>query len=164
VPDGAGIRGRKWRVLATWRQICTQPATGLVTVVAMSGVVANWLHAAARRTLARLDEQFGAAGLVAAAAMPGLAAAVDQHSAAVRDILAFGVEQSAAVAGAVLLAGYARGLIDEATEQGRRLTAPADAGGWAKADWLSLRLLAVCALAATADDPRGEIGPVRPAT
>jgi hypothetical protein len=96
--------------------------------------------------------------------MPGLAAAVDQHSAAVRDILAFGVEQSAAVAGAVLLAGYARGLIDEATEQGRRLTAPADAGGWAKADWLSLRLLAVCALAATADDPRDGIGAIRPAT
>jgi hypothetical protein len=156
--------GRKWRVLATNGQTCTAPRAARLTVVVMAGLVANWLHAAARSTLARLDEQFGAAGLLAAAAMPGLAAAIDQHSAAVRDILTYGVEGSAAVAGAVLLAGYARGLLDEATAQGRRPTAPDDAGGWASADWVSLRLLAVCALAAdgAADGPRADIDRLPP--
>jgi Family of unknown function (DUF6401) len=114
--------------------------------VRMSGLVAHWLHLGARRSLARLSSQF-AAGLAAASAMPGLAAMVDQHSAAVRDILAVGVEASAAVTGAVLLAGYAKGLLDQAAEQGRRPAAPSDPTGWAAADWLSVRLLAVCALA-----------------
>jgi hypothetical protein len=108
----------------------------------------------ARRTLARLHEKLGAAGLVAAAAVPGLTAVVDQHAAAVRDILAFGVEESAAVAGVVLLAGYARGLLDHAGETGGEVTPPADTAAWAQADWLTSRLLGVCALAATIDDPR----------
>jgi len=105
----------------------------------------------ARRTLANLHAQFGTAGLVAAAALPGLAAAVDQHAAAVRDILAVGVEQSAAVAGVVLLAGYARGVIDTARRHGWQTTTPASLAEWARADWVFLRLLGVCALAANLD-------------
>ncbi|WP_243859241.1 DUF6401 family natural product biosynthesis protein [Amycolatopsis arida] len=116
----------------------------------------------ARRTLARLHEQIGAAGLAAAAAVPGLAAAVDQHSAAVRDILTFGVEGAAGVAGVVLLAGYAKGLLDRATENGWRPVVPADLTGWVRADWLTTRLLGVCALATTIDDPRYRLDDIDP--
>ena len=108
----------------------------------------------ARRKLDRLHELLGG-GLLAAAAVPGLLAAIDQHSAAVRDILAFGVEGSAAVAGAVLLAGYASGLVDEARERGWRFAAPAD---WAAPDWFTARLLGVCALARRLDEPRSVMG------
>ena len=111
----------------------------------------GFVEASARATLADLGAQFGTAGLVAAATLPGLAAAVDQHAAAVRDILAFGVEQSAVVAGAVLLAGYARGVADCARQQGWQATAPRSLTEWARADWVSLRLLSVCALAARLD-------------
>ena len=103
----------------------------------------------ARRTLKTLHEQVGA-GLLAAAAVPGLTAAIDQHSAAVRDIVTMGVEGSAAVAGVVLLAGYARGLVDAAKEAGWRFNSPAD---WTQADWFTARLLAVCALAKHIDRP-----------
>jgi len=127
-----------------------RPAFNFVDI---SSFGAMWAQSAARKTLTRLNEQVGAAGLVAAAAVPGLAAVVDQHSAAVRDILTAGVEQSAAVAGVVLLAGYARGLIDQATEQGQQIAVPVDTKGWARADWLSVRLLAICALARTVDEP-----------
>lgn len=97
--------------------------------------------------LDRLQEQVGAAGLLAAAAIPGLGAVVDQHAAAVRDILTFGVESGAVVAGSVLLAGYAQGVLDHLRETGRPVRVPADAIGWLHADWVSVRLLAVCALA-----------------
>ena len=103
----------------------------------------------ARRTLKNLHEQVGA-GLLAAAAVPGLTAAIDQHSAAVRDIVTMGVEGSTAVAGVVLLAGYARGLVDAAKEAGWRFTSPAD---WTQADWFTARLLAVVALAKHIDHP-----------
>jgi hypothetical protein len=108
--------------------------------------------------LARLNEKLGTAGLAAAAAVPGLAAVVDQHSAAVRDILAFGVEESAAVAGVVLLAGYAQGLLDHARDTGNDLDPPADPAAWVQADWLTTRLLGVCALAASIDDPDYRLG------
>ncbi|GHF71872.1 hypothetical protein FHX82_000787 [Amycolatopsis bartoniae] len=108
----------------------------------------------ARRKLARLHELLGG-GLLAAAAIPGLLAAIDQHSAAVRDILAFGVEGSAAVAGAVLLAGYASGLIDEARARGWRFAEPVD---WAAPDWFTARLLGVCALAQRSDEPQPLLG------
>jgi hypothetical protein len=97
--------------------------------------------------LDRLHEQFGTAGLVAAAAIPGLGAMVDQHAAAVRDILTTGVESGAAVAGTVLLAGYAQGVLDHLRESGTSLHTPRDSFGWLSADWSSMRLLAVCALA-----------------
>lgn len=87
------------------------------------------------------------AGLLAAATAPGLAAVVDQHAAAVRDILTVGVESGAAVAGIVLLAGYAQGVQDHVRERGLQLAVPADTAGWLEASWYHVRLLAVCALA-----------------
>ena len=105
------------------------------------------LERSARRALDRLYEQLGAAGLVAAATAPGLAAVVDQHAAAVRDILTLGVESGAAVAGVVLLAGYAQGVQDYVRERGWQLSIPADTAGWRQASWYHVRLLAVCALA-----------------
>jgi uncharacterized protein DUF6401 len=99
----------------------------------------------AQRSLARLMDQLGAAGLAATAAVPALSAMIDQHAAGVRDILLLGVEGSAAAAGAVLLAGYARGLLDQAGTDPARLREAVEER-WGHADWLTLRLLAVCAL------------------
>ncbi|HEX5118639.1 MAG TPA: DUF6401 family natural product biosynthesis protein [Pseudonocardiaceae bacterium] len=76
----------------------------------MSGDVPGWVEASAQRTLTQLHDLVGGPGLAAAAVVPGLLAAVDQHAAAVRDILVMGVS-SRGVAGGVLLAGYARGLM-----------------------------------------------------
>ena len=95
----------------------------------------------------------GTAGLVAAAAVPGLAAMVDQHAAAIRDILTVGVESGAAVAGVVLLAGYAQGIQDHLRERGEQLRVPHDPAGWLRADWFSMRLVAVCAMANTSNKP-----------
>lgn len=97
--------------------------------------------------LSRLHEQVGTAGLAAAVAIPGLGAVVDQHAAAVRDILTAGIEPGVAVAGTVLLAGYAQGVLDHLRETGNALDAPDEAAGWLRADWASVRLLAVCSLA-----------------
>lgn len=105
------------------------------------------LERSARRALDRLNDQVGAAGLLAAAAIPGLAAMVDQHAAAVRDILTVGVSSGAAVAGTVLLAGYAQGVLDHLRDRGRPVHVPDDVAGWLRADWVSVRLVAVCALA-----------------
>jgi hypothetical protein len=124
----------------------------------MLGFTAVFAEFSARRTLDLLHDQIGTAGLAAAAAIPVLTAAIDQHAAAVRDILAAGVEGSAAVAGAVLLAGYARGLLDQGHRMGWRLSAPADLWDWAHADWLTARLVAVCALASSTNGPRATIG------
>lgn len=107
------------------------------------------LERSARRALNRLHEQVGTAGLAAAAAIPALGAAVDQHAAAVRDILTAGVEPGVAVAGTVLLAGYAQGVLDHLRETGAPVQAPAESAGWLRADWASVRLLAVCSLAKT---------------
>jgi hypothetical protein len=66
---------------------------------------------------------------------PGLQAAVDQHAAAVRDILGL----TAGRAGPVELAAYARGVLDAADEQGwRRPAVP---------DWVTIRILAAVSLA-----------------
>jgi Family of unknown function (DUF6401) len=131
---------------------------------AMVSLLAFWTEFSARRTLARLHEQLGA-GLLAASALPALSATIDQHAAAVRDIVAMGVEGSAAVAGVVLLAGYARGVVDQAAELGWRFTPPVDAGAWANADWFTSRLLAVCALVEQCDQPaRADVNLGRPAT
>jgi hypothetical protein len=65
----------------------------------------------------------------------------------VRDIVDVGVEDSATVAAVVVLAGYARGVLDKAKELGWRFTAPAHLADWTRTDWLTARLLAVCALA-----------------
>ncbi len=122
----------------------------------MKDLVSSWVESSARTTLSRLHEQIGVAGLAAAAAIPGLSAIVDQHSAAVRDILVAGVEGSAAVAGAVLLAGYARGLLDEAKSKGWAFRAPVDPSGWGTSDWTTARLVGVCSLAASMDDRRAQ--------
>ncbi|HKS49692.1 MAG TPA: DUF6401 family natural product biosynthesis protein [Amycolatopsis sp.] len=99
------------------------------------------LEHSARSTLAELTTQVSE-GLSAASDIPGLLAAIDQHGAAVRDIVTLGVEATASEA--VVLAGYARGLIDQAKESGWQFTAPAD---WSTADWVTTRLLSICALA-----------------
>ncbi|HEX4702897.1 MAG TPA: DUF6401 family natural product biosynthesis protein [Pseudonocardiaceae bacterium] len=105
----------------------------------------TWAESSSRRMLAQLHDQIGRPGIAAGATVPVLTAAIDQHAAAVRDILAVGVEGSAT--GAVLLAGYARGLLDQAREQGWRLRLPQEPAAWARADWLTTRLLAVRDLA-----------------
>jgi hypothetical protein len=104
-------------------------------------------HFSARRRLSRLHDELGAVGLTAAAALPGLSALVDQHAAAVRDATTLGLEGSAAVAGLAILASYGHGVLSDAREHGWR--PPADIGAWCTADWTSLRLAAVCALAQT---------------
>ncbi|TDV53669.1 DUF6401 family natural product biosynthesis protein [Actinophytocola oryzae] len=104
------------------------------------------LERSARRALDGLNQQL-AAGLLATAAAPALAAVVDQHAAAVRDILTVGVESGAAVAGIVLLAGYAQGVQDHLRDRGIQLAVPTDTAGWLTASWFHVRLLAVCALA-----------------
>ncbi len=104
------------------------------------------LERSAHRLLDRLRDQVGR-GLVAAANAPGLAAMVDQHAAAVRDILSIGVESGAGVPKPVLLAGYAQGVLDHVRERGEQLRVPTDASGWSRADWICMRLVAVCALA-----------------
>lgn len=109
-------------------------------------MAARRLERSARRALDRLHDQLGTTGLLAAAAAPGLAAVVDQHAAAIRDILTLGVE-SGAVAGVVLLAGYAKGVQDHVRERGLTLTIPHDKAGWLEASWYHVRLLAVCSLA-----------------
>jgi NADH:ubiquinone oxidoreductase subunit H len=120
-------------------------------MVGVSDMFAEW---SARRYLARLTDRVGLAGLAAAAGVPALLASVDQHSAAVRDIVALGVEGSAAVATAVLLAEYARGVLDQARQQGWRLELPSSMTGWVRADWTTVRLLGVCALARGLVEPR----------
>lgn len=109
------------------------------------------LEVSARKILNRLHKTHGVPALAAAAQLPALSAALDQHAAAVRDILEWGVEDAARVPANVLLAGYARGLLDQVREAavGAERTpltsaAPGDLGAWAGADWLQLRLAGVC--------------------
>jgi uncharacterized protein DUF6401 len=128
----------------------------------MAALADMWAEHSARRFLARLTEQVGTAGLAAAAAAPALLATIDQHAAAVRDIVAFGVEGSAVVAGAVLLAGYARGLVDHAKEQGWLFRKPDSTANWFHADWLTMRLVGVCALARSVDQPGYSFRPALP--
>ncbi|MEU4342274.1 DUF6401 family natural product biosynthesis protein [Nocardia sp. NPDC023852] len=116
------------------------------------------LEVSAHRILHRLHETHGVPALAAAAAIPALSAALDQHAAAVRDILRHGVPGASKVPAAVLLAGYARGLLDQVRETSAteresddpsrvptmRGHAPGDLIGWAEADWAQLRLAGVC--------------------
>lgn len=101
------------------------------------------LEFSARRHLHKLNTTYGIPAALAAADNPGLSAELDQHAAAVRDILAFGVGESTGIPLTVLLAGYARGLLDQVAEYAGGLLAVAPAC-WAEADWLQLRLAAVC--------------------
>lgn len=101
------------------------------------------LEVSARKTLKRLHRTHGVPARIAATEFPAVSALVDQHAAAVRDILEMGVENSRRVPVSVLLAGYARGLLGN----GHDAPAPADSHDWVGADWLHLRLAGVCELA-----------------
>ncbi|MEV2219331.1 DUF6401 family natural product biosynthesis protein [Nocardia vinacea] len=78
------------------------------------------LEVSTRRTLNRLHQTHGVPALAAAAALPALSAALDQHAAAVRDILEHGVEGSTGVPTSVLPVGYARGLLDHLRDAERQ--------------------------------------------
>jgi len=120
----------------------------------MRAAVAEW---SATRTLRRLTETVGRPGLRAAAAEPGLAALVDQHAAAVRDMVRDAARPAARGQVATLahtrtlgemvrLAGYARTLLEEQRRSGASIVMPQD-GTWRPTDWTTLRLIAVCQIA-----------------
>ncbi|TCO51292.1 hypothetical protein EV646_101275 [Kribbella antiqua] len=71
---------------------------------------------------------------------PALHAAVDQHAAAIRDILGL----TAGRAGPVELAAYARGVRDVAADQGWQT---------GRIDWVTIRLLAAVSLALPSQSP-----------
>lgn len=102
-------------------------------------------HATVQMLLGRLHQRIGAAGLAAAAVIPALSAQVDQHAAEVRDLLGVRGRRPTPAA----LASYADGLLDGATDRGWQ--APQhDLAGWAGADGVTVRLVALCALARSA--------------
>ncbi|MGC9668984.1 DUF6401 family natural product biosynthesis protein [Planosporangium sp. 12N6] len=98
----------------------------------------------ARACLDALMGWVGVDGLVAAIRDPGLMATIDQHAAAVRDAL--GDEVTSARA----LAEHARQVHATAMAAGHRMPGPGRVD-WAHAPAYLLRLVAVCALAGTAD-------------
>ncbi|WP_327000673.1 DUF6401 family natural product biosynthesis protein [Dactylosporangium sp. NBC_01737] len=102
-------------------------------------------HATVQMLLDRLHQRIGAAGLAAAAVIPGLSARVDQHAAEVRDLLGVRGRRPTLAA----LASYADGLLDGATDRGWQ--APQhDLASWVGADGVTVRLMALCALARSA--------------
>ena len=106
----------------------------------MSWLLNKWQESAARRELSLLAERLlGRAGMTLSGLAPDLLAAVDQHAAAVRDILTLGGSR----VGVIELAGYARGIQDAATDLGWRTP---DEDSWTS-DWVVQRLIAVCLLA-----------------
>lgn len=100
----------------------------------------TWREKNARQWISELSDRIGVAGWAALAVTPALAAEVDQHGAAVRDILLLGVEGVGAVGAVVLLAAYGRGLLEDAADS-----------EWSPASWLGVRLMAVCQLAQVHD-------------
>ncbi|ASR36792.1 hypothetical protein BAY61_19325 [Prauserella marina] len=105
----------------------------------MGWLSSAWHESAARRELTVLADRLRNAGLTPGGLSPGALATVDQHAAAVRDILTL----SGGRAGPVELAGYARGVQDAARDSGWFLRKDESPNG----DWISLRLIAVCLLA-----------------
>ncbi|GAA5042700.1 hypothetical protein GCM10023318_03370 [Nocardia callitridis] len=108
------------------------------------------LEVSARKILNRLHATHGVPAFAAAAEHPALSAAIDQHAAAVRDILSMGIDGATKVPPNVLLAGYARGLLDQADEPADGSVpalhdpAPLDVDEWLTTNWLHLRLAGVC--------------------
>ncbi|GAB3864916.1 DUF6401 family natural product biosynthesis protein [Dactylosporangium cerinum] len=102
-------------------------------------------HSAARSTLNGLMTWLGESGLAAAAASAGLQAAVDQHAASVRDALGDPERGPNAVA----LASYATGVRDALIEAQWQLP-PTSEIDWSRAEWPTVRLIAICSLAHTA--------------
>ncbi|NMH94050.1 hypothetical protein HF519_21220 [Pseudonocardia bannensis] len=97
-------------------------------------------------------DQFGQDGLSAAERLPGLSAAIDQHAAAVRDILqergggrGGTTTLTGSASATVRLAAYARALVEQQRRGGGAVPTPR-ADQWPHADWATLRLLAVCHL------------------
>jgi hypothetical protein len=82
----------------------------------------------------------GVSGLAAIAASPALLAAVDQHTAGVRDSLSTDVRALSPV----ILAAYAEGVRDAAFKHG--WIPPTGEIDWTGNDWVLRRLLAVCSL------------------
>ena len=99
---------------------------------------------ASRSTLYRFLDQVGGDGVDTTGTLPGVLAVVDQHAAAIRDVLG----PRGGTPGLVSLAGYAEGLLDTAAESGW-LPPSAATVDWSVAGWLLVRLRAVCALACT---------------
>ena len=108
----------------------------------MGWIFGMWCEAAARRELLRLSRTLNDGLDDSTSLGPGWLASIDQHAAAVRDILALGAGR----VGAIELAAYARGVHDAAAESGWR---PPD-NGLIAADWVCLRLVAACRLALAA--------------
>jgi|SRR5215207_10172940 len=128
----------------------------------MAGWREAWSSWSATSLLGWWDRRVAASGLAAAAAMPAVLAAIDQHGAAVRDALLVDTApdpvtaMEAVVVGAAglvvapslaQLAAYLRGILDQAGADGWRPPETDHAGWWAAADWIALRVTAVCALA-----------------
>ncbi|MFE7721699.1 DUF6401 family natural product biosynthesis protein [Nocardia rhizosphaerihabitans] len=105
------------------------------------------LEVSARRHLRQVNIEYGIPAAAAAAVQPAVLAQLDQHAAAVRDILEYGVDDSARIPISILLAGYVRGLLDQVGE-GAGQFAGVPPQTWHDADWLQLRLAAVCRHAA----------------
>lgn len=121
------------------RPAASFPDPPSVVLSAVGRLLDSWYESSARRELTSLAEHLG---LTAPSGLRGLApwilAGVDQHAAAVRDILLF----NGGRLGPVELAGYARGVQDVAREAGWR-AAPCDQDAAWAADWVNLRLTAV---------------------
>jgi hypothetical protein len=113
-----------------------------------SGAAARAALRSAHASLDELTASVGVSGLEAAARMPGLLAAVDQHAAGVRDSLSADTRPLTAV----ILAAYAEGVRDAAFKHGWQ--PPVGPIDWDTQDWVLYRLLAVCALARTLPAPR----------
>jgi hypothetical protein len=93
-----------------------------------------------RSVLAGLLASIGSTGLAATAELPGLLAAVDQHAAAIRDSIAATGRRITPHT----LAGYMEGVREGALAHG--WLPPSGPVNWDRADWMLVRLLAVCAL------------------
>src|SRR5690606_3607779 len=117
----------------------------------MGWMMHTWRESAARQEIAALADRLGRVGAAVGTLTPGGLATVDQHAAAIRDILTFG----AGGVGAVQLAQYAGGVQDAAREAGWTPPEPQDAGG----DWVVLRLAAVCLLASAGVAVGAELDP-----
>ncbi len=121
--------------------------------------MSGWRGGTSHSLLDWWDGRVAATGLAAAAVTPGLLAAIDQHGAAVRDALLVDIalDPVTAVEAMVLgaagmivippiahLAAYLHGVVDQAQTQGWN---PPEPGHWPGADWVALRITAICALA-----------------
>lgn len=110
----------------------------------MGWLLNSWRESAARREVAGLSERLGLVFLPGTGTWtPNVVATIDQHAAAVRDILTLsGGKMSLSE-----LACYARGVQDVARDAGWHPAPFTDDAGWTS-DWVNLRLAAVCLLAA----------------